>query len=411
MAVQDPHVEDLLAQLRELAARPFEAATAMPPGVYRSDELLRLEEERIFAKEWLCIGRAQEIPSAGDYMTYAIDDQPIFVMRGKDGGIRGFANVCRHRMMRLLEGGGHCWKIVCPYHGWTYDLDGHLRGAPHMAERPGFHVSDHRLPEIRVEEWEGWIYATLDPEIDSVAERLKPLRDVVARYRMADYVPIIRQDHLWNTNWKILTENFMEGYHLPMAHRETVGAWFPTREVAFPEASHTAFAYQTFIKTPDAALGLASPNNTALEGDWRKTSVMPTVFPSHMYVLAPDHLWYLSLRPAGVGQVHVRFGVAIAPDVLAAQADPDGFVAEIEAFFDTVNGEDRFIVEGIYQGVKGASSEPGRLSWLEREIHEFIKYLDRRLSDGKVVSPSWNEPTASRPHATGSRRRRKEAQA
>ncbi len=383
----------------------------MTPGVYLSDELLRLEEERIFAKEWLCIGRAQEIPTAGDYLTYAIDDQPIVVMRGKDGAIHGFANVCRHRMMRLLDGDGHCRKIVCPYHGWTYDLDGQLRGAPHMADRPGFRVSDHRLPEVRTEEWEGWVYATLDPDIDSVAEMLKPLQAVVARYRMADYVPIIRQDHLWNTNWKILTENFMEGYHLPLAHRETVGAWFPTREVAFPEASHAGFAYQTFVKTPDAALGLASPSNQVLAGRGRHTSVMPTVFPSHMYGLAPDHLWYLSLRPEGVGQVLVRFGVAIAPEVLAAQSDPDGFVGEIETFFDKVNGEDRFIVEGIFQGVKGASSEPGPLNWLEREIHEFIKYLDRRLSDGKVVSPSWGETTASRPHATGSRRRRKGAQA
>ncbi len=392
MTVREPSVDRLLAELREIAERPLEEATGMPPGVYLSEDMLRLEKERIFAKEWLCVGLANEIASAGDYLTYAINDQPIVVMRGKDGAIHGFANVCRHRMMRLLEGDGHCQKIVCPYHGWTYDLDGRLRGAPHMAEKPGFCLSDHRLPEVRTEEWEGWIYATLDPEADSIADRLKPLRAVIARYGMADYVPVIRQDQLWNTNWKLLTENFMECYHLPYSHRETVGAWFPADGAVFPEESHPAFAYQLMAKTPEADYGVASPDNTVLEGKWRHTAIMPTVFPSHMYSIAPDHLWYLALHPEGVGQVRVRFGVAIAPEVMAAKADPDGFVAETEAFLDKVNAEDRHIVEAIFQAAKGAATRAGQLSWLEREIHEFIQYLDRRLSVDAAAAPSWRGP-------------------
>lgn len=378
-------VDGLLARLADLAARPLEAATAMPPGVYLSEELHRLERERIFAREWICVGRAAEIPSPGDYLTYSINDQPLFVIRGRDGGVRAFANVCRHRMMRLLQGSGTCRQIVCPYHGWTYGIDGQLRGAPHMAGRPGFDPRQIRLPEIRTELWEGWIYATLDPDAESLATRLAPLLEVVGRYRMADYVPVARQDHLWDTNWKLLTENFMESYHLPIAHRETVGAWLPVNETAFPDAVYEAFTYETFTKRPDAEYGLAHASNTVLEGPWRRTSVMPTVFPTHMYVLAPDHLWYLLLRPEGTGRVHVRFGAAVAPEVMAERADKDAFIRDTVAFFDKVNAEDRFVVEGIYQGARAPLSEPGPLSWLEREIHDFIKYLVRRLAGEAAV--------------------------
>jgi len=107
---------------------------------------------------------------------------------------------------------------------------------------------------------------------------------------------------------------------------------------------------------------------------------MPTVYPTHMYVVAPDHLWYLSLRPKTVGEVHVRFGAALAPEVVAALEDREAAVQELVDFFDRVNAEDRFVVEGLYEGAQAPLARPGRVSWLEREIHDFIGYLARRLA-------------------------------
>ena len=107
---------------------------------------------------------------------------------------------------------------------------------------------------------------------------------------------------------------------------------------------------------------------------------MPTVFPTHMYVLAPDHLWYLTLMPKGTGQVHVRFGAALAPEVLAGLDDPETFLRDTIGFFDKVNDEDRFVVEGIYKGARAPLSTGGPLSWMEREIHDFIRYLARTLA-------------------------------
>ena len=380
-----PTLETLLQSLAMSASKPLGEATAMHPGLYRSEDVLALEHEEIFAKEWLCLGRTSDIPNAGDYLTFAIGDQPVVAFRTSDGAIKTHANVCLHRMMRLLDGCGNAKRIVCPYHAWTYDIEGRLIGAPHMGASHSvpagtFKPRDHKLPAIRTEIWQGWIYVTLNEQAASVSGMLAPLAGVTDRYAQEHYIPVARYDYVWDTNWKLLTENFMESYHLPVAHKATVGAWFPVETNGFPNQKFDHFTYQTFTKNADAVYGLAHQTNTRLTDQWRHTSVMPTVFPSHMYVLAPDHLWYLSLRPRGTGHVDVRFGVAVAPERYAALDDKDKFVADTIVFFDKVNDEDKLVVQGIYQGAQAPLSKPGPLSWMEREIHDFIGYLARRLA-------------------------------
>ena len=371
----------ILKKLKALAALPLDKATAMPPGVYHDPEIHALELERIFGQEWLCAGRAESTPRKGDYFTYHIADQPVFVMRGSNGEVHAWSNICRHRMMRLLEGDGSCRRIVCPYHAWTYDIDGQLVAAKHMEKTTGFDKGDIRLMPVRAEVWQGWVYVTLNDEAESVADRLAPLANVVADYHMGDYVEVVRQDHVWDTNWKLLTENFMEGYHLPVTHRKTVGAYFPAEETEFGEnTSREAFTYQLFQKTKEAPIGTAHPDNKKLKGRWRTTSVMPTVFPSHMYVLAPDHLWYLSLQPAAIDKVSIRYGVAFAPEKLAAANDRESMIEQAAGFLWEVNLEDRFVVEGLFAGTAAPLAEPGPLSWLERENHEFTGYVARRLT-------------------------------
>ena len=379
---QSAQTRSILEGLSGAARAPLFEAFTIPPSIYSSPEISELERERIFAQEWQCPGLAADIPNPGDYITYSINDQPIFSIRGRDGIIRTFANVCLHRMMRLVENRGSCTKIVCPYHAWTYDTEGRVIGAGHMGHRdPEFEKKGYRLPQLRTDIWQGWIYVTLNDAAPSVAQLLSELEPEVARFELANYLPVAQQDHVWKTNWKLLTENFMEGYHLPVAHRATVGAWMPIESVVFPQKSYEAFTWQTFTKDENAKYGRAHPDNKRLKGEWRYTTLMPTVFPCHMYVLAPDHMWYLSLRPSGVEEVKVRFGLALAPEVHSALADGrEQWVRELIAFFDKVNAEDKFVVEGINQGSKSPLARPGPLSWLEREIHDFARYLDRRLN-------------------------------
>lgn len=375
---------DALEKLKDTASRPLEQAYSSPPEIYTNPDMLDLERCEIFEREWHCPGLAADIARPGDYVTFSIAGQPVFSIRQKDGSIRSFSNVCRHRMMQLLDGSGNTKSIVCPYHAWTYNHDGTLRGAPQMEKSQVFSKQDFCLPEIRTEIWNGWIYITLNQEAASVAELLAPINDLVAQFRMDRYVPCETQDHVWQTNWKLLTENFMEGYHLPVAHKATVGQWIGLYDTQFPEQSNPYFTWQTFTKAETATYGRAADGNDYLEGRWRHTTLMPTVFPAHMYILAPDHVWYLSLRPKGVGEVMVRFGVALAPERLAAFPSKKAALKDLVSFFDHVNEEDRFVVEGIFKGAHGALAKAGPLSFLEREIHDFQKYLVTRLCPEKT---------------------------
>ena len=127
-----------VSELIESVSQPFDRARSMPPGVYRSPEFLERELCDIFAREWICVGRASALPNPGDYLTYELAGQPIFVIRDRDGRLRAMSNVCLHRMSTLLEGAGNRRVIVCPYHAWSYNLDGTLRGAPAMTLNKGF---------------------------------------------------------------------------------------------------------------------------------------------------------------------------------------------------------------------------------------------------------------------------------
>src|SRR5690606_7874826 len=205
-------------QLAASVAVPFDQARAMPPAVYTSPAFLEAELARIFRKEWYCIGRASALSRPGDYATCDLAGQPVAVLRDRNGRLAAFSNVCLHRMSTLLEGRGNTRAIVCPYHAWTYNLDGTLRGAPAMDLNAGFCKDNYRLPRVRCEEWLGWVFGTLGPDVPPVSEGLSEIEAMVGDFGMGDYVETFFETHVWDTNWKVLAENFMESYHLPVCH-------------------------------------------------------------------------------------------------------------------------------------------------------------------------------------------------
>lgn len=367
-----------VAELLRTAKRPFEDAIAMPPSVYTSEEFLKRELDEIFAREWICVGRASAVSKPGDYLTYELAGQPVVVLRDRDGALRGFSNVCLHRMSTLLQGSGNVRSIVCPYHAWTYNLDGTLRGAPFMQETTGFRKEDYRLPSIRCEEWLGWIYVTLDPDRPSVKKQLQPLEALIARYGMADYVERFRETHVWNTNWKVLAENFMESYHLPVCHRATVGPYSKLEEMVCPPGL-PAFNYHWITKDASLAIGNAHPANTRLKGDWRRTTGLIAIYPSHLVTLTPGYFWYLSLHPKGTSQVHITFGGGLSPEFID---DPRGdeYIATLKTLLDEVNLEDRGCTEKVYRGLSANAAKPGHLSYLERPIYDFMQYIAERTA-------------------------------
>lgn len=368
---------DPIAALRATAARPFSQAMAMPPAVYTSEAVTAAELEKIFARDWVCVGRAESLKMPGDYLTYELAGQPIVVLRDREDAIRALSNVCLHRMSTLLSGSGNTRLIVCPYHAWTYELDGRLRGASYMKQNECFHREAMCLPQIRCEVWLGWIFVTLNPDAPAVAAELQQLAADIAPFGMEAYTELFRETHVWDTNWKVLAENFMESYHLPACHAATIGGVSSIADAEMPEGA-AAYNIHFITKDPSFTLSVAHKDNTTLEGEWRLKTAVFAIYPSLMITLTPGYFWYLSLHPLGPGKVHITFGGGLSPDFLA---DPEhaAHMAATKALLDAVNDEDKGCTERVYRGVSSRLAAAGPMSHLERPLYDFSRYLADRL--------------------------------
>jgi phenylpropionate dioxygenase-like ring-hydroxylating dioxygenase large terminal subunit len=369
--------DSALSELRANVALPFERAQAMPKSVYVSEAFARAEQEHIFGREWLCAGRAEALPNPGDYMTMEISGEPVIILRDRDGALRGLSNVCRHRMSTLLDGRGNTRSIVCPYHAWTYNLDGSLRGAPAMARNESFCKEDVKLPAIRVEDWQGWIMVTLNPDAPPPSVALAGVDRLVGHLPMKDYTEVFREEFEWATNWKVLAENFMESYHLPVCHAGTIGGASDLNQMECPEGEE-AFNYHWIIKNDLVPLALAHPSNTTLAGDDRRITWLLAIYPSLMITLTPGYFWYLSLTPRGPGRVHVLFGGGMSAEWMADPKAPE-YLAGVKALLDDVNVEDKGCVEKVYRGLLSGMSAPGALSHLERPNYDFARWIAAKM--------------------------------
>lgn len=371
---------DPTAELAASVAVPFEQARAMPVSVYTSADFLKLEEERIFARSWLCAGRADALKAPGDYLTLEIAGEPVIVLRDREGGLRAMSNVCRHRMSVLLEGRGHARVITCPYHAWTYDLDGSLRGAPAMEMNESFCKQDIRLPQIRCVDWQGWIMVTLDPDLPEPAAMFADVDALVGYLDMGRYTETFREEHRWNTNWKILAENFMESYHLPMCHGGTIGGSVRLRDMTCPEGFES-FNYHHILKNDSVPLALAHPSNTRLTGDERRRTWLLALYPALLITLTPGYFWYLSLMPDGPDHVKILYGGGLSPDFIA-DPEAEAHFAALKGLLDDVNAEDKGCTERVWRGMQGRFAAPGALSHLERPNFEFAQWIAAKVQQG-----------------------------
>ncbi|MFN3994378.1 MAG: SRPBCC family protein [Tabrizicola flagellatus] len=375
MTQHDPSLA--IAELRANVSVPFERARAMPKSVYTSEAFAKAEETHVFAKEWLCAGRADALPNPGDYLTMVIAGEPVIILRDREGVLRGMSNVCRHRMSTLLEGRGNVRSIVCPYHAWTYSLDGSLRGAPAMARNEGFCKEDVKLPAVRIEDWQGWIMVTLNPDAPPAAERLRGVDRLVGHLPMQDYREVFREEFRWNTNWKVLAENFMESYHLPVCHAGTIGGSCDLNLMECPPGEE-AFNYHWIVKNDAVPLALAHPSNSTLVGDQRRITWLLSIYPALLITLTPGYFWYLSLTPDGPGHVKVLFGGGMSAE-WCADPEAERHLAALKALLDDVNVEDKSCVERVWKGLCAGLSEPGALSHLERPNYDFARYIASRM--------------------------------
>jgi phenylpropionate dioxygenase-like ring-hydroxylating dioxygenase large terminal subunit len=233
------------------------APRTLPAWAYRSPEFFQAERREIFARNWLLVGHVSQLREPGDYVSMMIAGEPIAVVRGKDGELRAFSNVCRHRAARVLDGAGNCGKAMrCPYHGWTYGLDGRLLAIPEKTGFPGFDKDANGLWPLSVGVAAGFVFASLAPDPVPLTEYLGPFEAWLAPYRPERLVKNADHTDVLPINWKNSIDNYLEGYHIPVGH---------------PGLLRLLDYKRYLVETSDARVSIArSPMRDKASNDWQE---------------------------------------------------------------------------------------------------------------------------------------------
>ena len=178
------NLEEILDVLKKYQRLDYDLARSMPTAFYTSEEIFALEQEQLFRSQWICLGRVDQIPNPGDYFTTTLIDEPLIVVRTNSNEINILSNVCRHRGSVIADDSGNCKVFVCPYHSWTYNLDGALRHAPLVDKRSDFDPNHCQLPSFASEVWSGFIYVNLDGTSPSLVGQLEGLSKIIEHYHV-----------------------------------------------------------------------------------------------------------------------------------------------------------------------------------------------------------------------------------
>ncbi|MCV2887791.1 aromatic ring-hydroxylating dioxygenase subunit alpha [Ruegeria sp. XHP0148] len=371
-------IQGLLDGLQQTASLPADRPMGLHGAYYTSPDLFELEKATVLRAGWHCLGRADEIPQAGDYFAARLLDEPLIVIRGDDAVIRVFANVCRHRGMLLAEGRGNVKRLVCSYHAWSYGRDGALLRAAHM-ENAGFDRTNCRLAGFACELWQGFIYVSLSENPEPLAAALAPLAEVLAPYDTVSFRIVHSAEEDWQCNWKCLVENFMEGYHLSVVHPKTLRGYTPT-ELCTKGPSSAAFtSYNANYPDGIPSRGKGAPG---LDAGQRQRSFLFNVFPTQVASQAASLLASLSLQPVSVGCVHVRWTLSVYGDDL-----DDETIAQRIALWTEVNREDREKLEKLQLALGSSRADAGPLAAenFEGTIRDFHLYLAGALAPVAAV--------------------------
>lgn len=340
-------------------------AHALSPRYYAGATMLGMEQRAVFARSWQPVAWAEQLAAPGDHVVDEIAGVPVLVVRGADNVLRAFPNICRHRAgpLALCNGKG-LRSLQCKYHGWTYTLDGQLKHAPEMQGAKEFRVEDIHLPPLRVHEWQGLVFVAVDsrtPDFDEVyggiTARVQPANLAAMKF-------LRRANYDMDCNWKVYTENYLEGYHLPHVHPSL------SRVLNYRD-------YKTEL-SPWCSLQTSPLRNG---GDFYGEGevLYYFIYPNVMLNITPGRLQTNRVLPRGPGRCRVVFDYFYAQD--------DKTQARIEgdqSFSDEVQKEDIAICEAVQQRLASGYYIPGRLCPArESGVWHFQNLLRKAYADAE----------------------------
>jgi Rieske 2Fe-2S family protein len=360
------------------ALKPFGQSVMLPPEAYTSPEVFAWEQ-RAFFGGWQCVGRAADLAEPGAQRAERIGDTTVLLARGRDGALRGFANVCRHRAHELRPGDGAVTTraITCPYHAWSYGLDGKLIAAPGYQEVPGFDIDDWRLRALRTQEWHGYVFVDPSGTAPSLEDYLGGLADMVGQHRPEDLVVRASHRYVVKANWKVIAENYQECYHCPMIHPELSSVSPPDSGENWDLPGAWVGGWQD-IRTGLTTMSLDGHSDgtpiPGVAGARLHTVNYLGVFPNLLISLHPDYVMTHRMIPLSPGETWVECAWAFPRVAL----DEEGFdPAYAVDFWDLTNQQDWAACESVQRGLSSGSAAPGPLSPEEEAVYHFVTMVAR----------------------------------
>lgn len=332
---------------------PLERASTVPSSWYFDSAVYLLERERVFGRSWLAVGRVDQVSKPGDFFTIDVAGEPMVVVRDEAGVLRAFSNVCRHRAARVAVGDcGSATKFRCRYHGWTYDLQGRLKGVPESDGICDFAREDNGLPALRVEVWGPLVFVAFDDSAGDFAEFVQPLTDRVDAAELAGLKFVERRSYDIACNWKVYVDNYLDGgYHVNTIHPALAGVLDYSKyrtEIHGQTNVQLSPLKPPDAKTPDAVIGVVRTGNWA-QYWW--------LFPNFMLNLYSGVMDTNLVLPLGVDRCRVIFDFYFAK---TETAEDRKFIAESIRVADQVQVEDIEISEDVQRGLGSQSYSTGR---------------------------------------------------
>ena len=341
-------------------------AQTIPSTWYQGPESLLREQEKIFSRSWIFVGRSEQVAKAGDYFTTRIGEENLVIVRDTENTLRAFFNVCRHRAGPLAKGAGNSRSLRCHYHGWTYGLDGSLQSVPEFQGVQNFDVKNCKLPRVQVRVWGPLVFAAIHPSM-SFEEFVGTAPDDLKNCHLEGMKFFTSKDYLVHANWKVYVDNYLEGYHLPSVHPSLC------RELDYKNYRVDTFRWYS---TQDAP-----PRETAelYAGGDRPGAYYYWMFPNLMFNIYQGMLQTNLVLPVSADETIVRFEWFLREDQYEEVAKK---MPDLMKFSDLVQEEDREICEIVSQNLKSNSYSQGRYS-VKREngVHHFHGLIAEMLQN------------------------------
>lgn len=362
---------------------------SLPAWLYYDPEFFEAEKKAFLRAAPQVVCHESEIREPGEWRSLDYLGESVFVIRGDDGGVRAFSNVCRHRGSRLVDGSGGCAKVLtCPYHAWSYARDGRLVGVPHRSEYPGLQPEQYSLFPVALENWRGFLFVTLEPGALPVAEMMAPYEDEIAPYRFEELRVLgritLRERHL---NWKTLCDNYSDHLHIPVGHpglTRLFGRNYRIDAEPFADRMQGDLIEQPSANPMERAYQQFLPRADHLPESHQRKWLYYKLFPNIAFDIYPDQVDFMQFIPVSSTETLLREISYALPDDRREMKAARYLNWMINR---RVNAEDTELITRVQLGMQSASYKPGPLGTSEVCLRSFAKKLRRFIPEARLDSP------------------------